>query len=257
MLVPGKKPEPETLASNADSAALGVFVNHRIDIEPIKDTRLVQINFDSTSPQLSARVANAIADNFIAANLEHNFNSSAYARRYLEGRLAQLKQKLADSETQLVAVADQQKIFLGPDGKTSLPAQNLAELNSALSVAQDGRIRAESPGPPASSKAGVARPGAIAVEPERERYIGLLGLACDFRVAAHQLGFSNMRASIDSACTGKPSARAIRAPDGASSMAASGEIRTSLKWRRKCRNESPEAKRAEPPVGSTWLEPAT
>ncbi len=159
MLVPGKKAETVTLASDADSAALGDFVNEYLYVEPVEGTRLVTINFDSPSPVLSANVANAIADNFIAANLEHSFNASAYARRFLEGRLEQLKQKLSDSEAQLVAVATQEKLFIGADGKTSLPAQNLAELSTALSEAENQRIRAEARWRLASTTAGAALPG--------------------------------------------------------------------------------------------------
>ncbi len=155
MILPGKKPE-KTLASDADSAALGDFVNAGLNIEPVKDTRLVQISFDSTNPQLAARIANAVADNFIAANLEHTFNASAYARSYLEGRLAQLKQKLEESEAQLVAVADKEGIFLGADGKTSLPSDKLAALNIALAGAEDARIGAEARWRQASASSGTS-----------------------------------------------------------------------------------------------------
>ena len=139
----GKPANPASAASDADSAALGGYVSANLDIEPIKDTRLVQINFDSANPELAARIANAVADNFIAANLEHTFNASAYARQYLEQRLAQLKQKLEESERALVVVAAQEKIFMGSDGKSTLPAEDLAALNNALASAQDAMITAE------------------------------------------------------------------------------------------------------------------
>ncbi len=159
MLIPGKKPNKVTLASDADSAALGDFVNGNLDIDPVDGTRLVAINFDSPNAVLSAKVANAIADNFIAANLEHTFNASAYARRFLEGRLAQLKQKLSESESQLITIATQEKLFLGADGKTSLTSQNLSDLNSAMSQAQDVRLRAEARWKLARTTANSALPG--------------------------------------------------------------------------------------------------
>ena len=56
--------------------------------------------------------------------------------------------------------------------------------------------------------------------------------------------------------TGKPSARAIGAPAAASAPAAAPTW-TSLIRRRNVRADSPEAKRAAPPVGSEWFEPAT
>ncbi|HEY2345012.1 MAG TPA: polysaccharide biosynthesis tyrosine autokinase [Xanthomonadaceae bacterium] len=156
------KVQAKATLTDADSAALGGYVNAGLDIEPIKDTRLVLINFDSASPDLASRVANAVADNFIAANLEHSFNSSAYARQYLEQRLAQLKQKLEDSEKELVAVAAQEKIFTGIDGKATLPAENLAALNASLATAQDARISAEARWKLASSTSGEALPGDVA-----------------------------------------------------------------------------------------------
>ncbi len=64
-------------------------------------------------------------------------------------------------------------------------------------------------------------------------------------------------ASIDLACHGKPSARAMGAPAQASAPAASAPIRTSLMRRRKTRVESPDAKRADPAVGNEWFAAAT
>ena len=143
--------------ASRDSTALGGFVSAHLTIEPIVDSRLVRINFDSPNPQLAARVANAVAENFMASNLERGFNSTAYAREYLESRLQQIKQKLEESETQLVAVAQKEKIFSSSDG-TSLAAQNLALLNTQLSAVQDQRIRAQARSAQASAATGTALP---------------------------------------------------------------------------------------------------
>lgn len=143
----GAKPatdnKKKAAATDADSADLADYVNDNLDIEPVRNTHLVQINFDSASPALAAKVANAMADNYMAQDLEHAYNASAYARKYLEGRLAQLKQKLADSEAQLVQIATAEKLVVGADGKTSLPAADLTGLTSALAEAQAMKSRAE------------------------------------------------------------------------------------------------------------------
>ncbi len=57
--------------------------------------------------------------------------------------------------------------------------------------------------------AGLARARARAVEIEAQAYVGFACGAVDLRGSAHA------RRSIDSACTGKPSARARAAPAGA------------------------------------------
>lgn len=152
---PSAKPKA---ATDADSADLGDYVNGNLDVQPVRNTRLVQISFDSASPTLAAKIANSLADNFIAQNLEHSYNASAYARKYLEGRLAQLKQKLADSEAQLVQIATSEKLVVGADGKTTLPAVDLSNLASSLADAQTARSLAEARWKLASSTPGDALP---------------------------------------------------------------------------------------------------
>jgi len=159
-LIPGEKPIKRNIsAADAESEELGKFVDDHLTIDPVRDTRLVTINFDSPDPALSSKIANAVADNFIAANLEHTFNASNYARTYLEGRLAQLKQKLSDSAAHLVEIATQEKLFLDVDGKTPLTTSNLALLNADMANAQDARLRAEARWKLASTVPNEALPG--------------------------------------------------------------------------------------------------
>lgn len=118
-----------------------------------RGSRLVSIAFTSPDPALSARVANALAANFVTTSLERRFEASSYARTFLEERLRQVKQKLEDTEKQLVAYAAQQQIINvspdagvapGADGASqSLTASNLSALNSALTAAKAERIKAE------------------------------------------------------------------------------------------------------------------
>jgi capsular exopolysaccharide synthesis family protein len=128
---------------DARERALVETVLESLTIEPVRNSRLVRVNFDSADPALSARIANAWTDAFIASNLERRFDASSYARKYLEERLAQLKGRLEDSEKALVSFAtDQQIVSVGED-KPSLSAQNLGELNASLAQAQAARIRAQ------------------------------------------------------------------------------------------------------------------
>jgi capsular exopolysaccharide synthesis family protein len=141
---PGAKKTRVTLSSDAESAMLGSFISNGLSVDPVQGTQLVMISFDSPDPGLSAKVVGAVADNFIAANLEHTYNASAYARTYLEGRIAQLKQKLTESETHLVDIATQQRLFLDSTGKPTLTTASLDAMTLALVQAQDNRAKAES-----------------------------------------------------------------------------------------------------------------
>ncbi len=117
-------------------------VQEGLSIEPIRNSRLVKVHFDSGNPQFSARVANAIAESFIAQQLERRFDASSYAKKYLEDRLRQLKAKLAESERELVSFAQKENIVSTGEGQ-SLASQNLTTLNAQLATAQAERIKAE------------------------------------------------------------------------------------------------------------------
>jgi len=114
-----------------------------LTIEPVRNSQLVRINFDSSDPELAARVANAYADGFITSNIEGRFDASSYAVRYLEERLAELKGRLEDSERELVVFAQQEQIISLGDDQPSLSARNLSELSASLARAQGERIKAE------------------------------------------------------------------------------------------------------------------
>lgn len=125
---------------------LGV-VQDNLGVAPVTGSRLVIINFDSPDPQLSARVANAFAENFIQASLDRRYESTSYVRDFLEERIAQTKSKLEDAERQLVAYAAQQQIInIGGEedtGQESLASRNLGALNASLAAARSARIGAE------------------------------------------------------------------------------------------------------------------
>ena len=140
-----------------------------LGVLPVRESRLVRITFDSPSPQLSAQIANAFADNFIAANLEHKYDASAYARQFLEQHLAQVKAKLEDSERQLVAYATQKQIIsvsepapAGAGGQTtpsqSLAATNLGAFDSNLTAAKANLIQTEQRWRAAQAAQGMSAP---------------------------------------------------------------------------------------------------
>lgn len=129
------------------------ILQEHISISPIRGSSLVEINFQSPNSALSAQIANAWVGQFIASNLDRRFSSTADARKFLEEQLADLKQKLEDSERNLSAYADNKEIITlsseqTADGKTvsqkTLASANLEALNAALAQAIADRIAAES-----------------------------------------------------------------------------------------------------------------
>lgn len=123
-----------------------------VNISPIRLSSLVNISFVSPDPETAARVSNTWAEMFIRSNLDRGFESTAYARRYLEQRLEELRGKLEDSERQAVGYATNQSIINlpGNDARSgdaardrSLVSDSLAALNTSLASATADRIAAE------------------------------------------------------------------------------------------------------------------
>lgn len=138
--------------SDRFSLAVDILLE-QVEIAPIRLSRLVDIHWSSPDPLLSARVANAWATGFIEHNLERRFEATAYARRFLEQRLGQLRRRLEESERQLVGYASNQAIINIPVGgqdaqgraqERSLTVDRLAALNAQLAEAIAERIEAQS-----------------------------------------------------------------------------------------------------------------
>ena len=124
----------------------------RVGVSPVRGSRLVQITFSSPDPELSRRVVNAWTDQFIESTLDRRLQATTYARKFLEDRLAQLRQRLEEAERQAVNYASDQRIINIPAGNDAdgrainrpIEAENLTALNSALATATSDRVRAQS-----------------------------------------------------------------------------------------------------------------
>jgi capsular exopolysaccharide synthesis family protein len=129
----------------------GEVLLRNVGIDPTRLSRLVQINFTSPDAVFSQKVANAWAESFIQTNLERKVQATSYGRNLLQRELAQTKDRLDESQRQLVNYAEQQRIINLPaqgsaDKQTSersIVADELATLSGALSQATADRISAE------------------------------------------------------------------------------------------------------------------
>jgi len=114
-------------------------------VEPVRNSRLVRVSFDSPDPQKAALVANAIAQNFINLNMERKFEATSYAKSFLEDRISQVKERLEQTEKAMLEYArDNGIVNLGGTIGGTTVSRNLEGFNEALSAAKQERIKAES-----------------------------------------------------------------------------------------------------------------
>ncbi len=145
------KIEPEEVAE-INRAIVQILFND-VTIAPISNSLLVDISYESPSASLSARIADAWADAYIAENLDRRFGATIEAREFLEDRLEQTRQRLEDAERAAISYAAQEGLVSvqtageGGDSNSTvsqtLLGSELQEFNRALQQATADRVAAE------------------------------------------------------------------------------------------------------------------
>jgi polysaccharide biosynthesis transport protein len=108
-----------------------------------KETRLIDITFTHTDPEVASRIVNAIAKTYVFNNLEKKGETNTTTAEFLEKRIAELQQKVRTDEEKLVSYAKNNEIIsLDPNQNTVV--ERLAGLNKQLLEAENERIEAES-----------------------------------------------------------------------------------------------------------------
>jgi succinoglycan biosynthesis transport protein ExoP len=119
----------------------------RLDVEPLKRSRLVEVTFESNDPKLAAQVVNTMASAYIEQNLEARWEASQKASEWLSQQLLDMKAHLEKSEDELQKYARENGLlFLETDKGTTenIVAQRLRQLQEELTKAQAERYARES-----------------------------------------------------------------------------------------------------------------
>ncbi len=114
----------------------------KLKIEPIRNSRLVKIHFDTHFPELSAQVSNTLATNYIQQNLETRYVTTQHAKEWLTQQLEDLKAKVERADESLQAFASKHDI-VSLEEKENVTMQRLTELNEALTKAESERMAKE------------------------------------------------------------------------------------------------------------------
>ena len=129
----------------SDADPLSYFIDlylSRIEIEPVRATRMVEVSFSGYSPKEVTRIANTHARLYIEMSLERKFAASQDALNWLNKRLSGLKTRVEESEETLHQYKKENDI-VSLEEKQNIVVQKLAELNTALTKAKTEGIRIE------------------------------------------------------------------------------------------------------------------
>jgi len=118
---------------NRVAPALAVALR-TLDVEPVHDTRLLELVCESTNPQYAADFLNALTDEYIQHNYEARMDNVQATARWISGQLEDTKTKMLDSERRLQEfVQNSGNKFL--TSQDTLAATKLRDLQERLAVA--------------------------------------------------------------------------------------------------------------------------
>ena len=136
---------PATIASgNRAETWVGTYLSG-LTISPIENSRLVTITYSSTSPELSAAIADEHAKQFIRTSLEARDDLNSEAQKILEKRLEEIRKHSEESEAKLNEFRRQHRVLaVGGSEKENVALEQLSALSADYAKAQSERIAAES-----------------------------------------------------------------------------------------------------------------
>jgi uncharacterized protein involved in exopolysaccharide biosynthesis/Mrp family chromosome partitioning ATPase len=114
----------------------------RLNVFPVDKSRVIAVEFQSYDPDLAARAANAVIDDFVGLQLAAQQGETRAAGHWLGGEIEVLRQKVADAEAKVEEFRSKSNLFVGTNN-TTLSNQQLGELNSQLAAARSQKADAE------------------------------------------------------------------------------------------------------------------
>ena len=128
-----------SLANQKYPPEVGAFLGS-LSVKRVPNTRLMDVSFESTDPQLAARMVNAHLETYIEQNYRRSYEATTQASRWLAGQLDELKIKVEKSENARIEYERQNQIWT-VDDKQTMTTQRLGDLNKELTDAQSDRIK--------------------------------------------------------------------------------------------------------------------
>lgn len=108
----------------------------RLTVIQERDSRIISVLVRSTSPQLAADIANAVANAHVARRAELSLSDTAEASSWLADEIAKLRVSVTAAETAVANFKVDNDLFIGSNN-TSLADQQLSTIATQISAAQE------------------------------------------------------------------------------------------------------------------------
>lgn len=137
-------PAPQRTPAEQAAYARNITIRQLLDQMRVSSTpRSLSINIRvrAQNPDLAVKIADTLAEEYLADQRENRTNTTEEAGAFLDGRLEELRTKLAASEAKVQAFKQQHNLF-ETQGQT-VTDQQMSELNTQLILARANRAEKE------------------------------------------------------------------------------------------------------------------
>ena len=117
---------------SADERTLEAFYA-RLNVFAVDKSRVISVSFSSADPDVAANVANTIAATYLTLQQTAKQQQTRDASQWLAGEIATLRQKVSEAESNVERYRTQSNLYGGANN-TSLPTQQLTEINSQIAT---------------------------------------------------------------------------------------------------------------------------
>jgi capsular exopolysaccharide synthesis family protein len=182
---PAEAEAPHLDETPDESGMVSNFVG-RVEVTPIRGSRLVDVSFTARDPNFAAQAVNALVDEYVEQNLQVRVESSRNMLDWLAKEIEKQQKKMQDSDQALSDYRDRQNA-LSLDDKQNIVTQRLGQLNDAVNTARTKKAQKEALYNQVRTMSASTSPDAIPAIAQNPQILGLKGKLADLQQQRAQL----------------------------------------------------------------------
>ncbi len=134
----GKPTSPEVRNQAIVESVLKRLKVHREGL-----TYVIQVSFESTSPEKSAKIANTFAEKYLLEQLDSKFDATRRASDWLNSRLTGLRGQVEQAEAAVQAYRSANGLMASSEAGATITQQEISNLNTQMATARAQQAEAE------------------------------------------------------------------------------------------------------------------
>ncbi len=127
----------------ARKASLVEAFKVELHVEALKDSRIIQVSYESNDPEQAARIANKLVENYKEFNFREKYDFTQQASGWMQQQLDELRAKVEKSQQALVDY-ERQNLIISTGDKQSITDQRLQDLSKDFTAAENDLAQKQS-----------------------------------------------------------------------------------------------------------------